>query len=217
LFPTFDQIVQNALVVFPILLLSLTVHEFAHAWSARRLGDDTAERAGRYSLNPLVHADPIGSVLLPIMGVPFGWAKPVPVNPARFRRGVRMGTGMMWTALAGPVSNMALAVTATVAFALTVRLAPTTFDRHAFLLPLFQTTIGMNIGLAVFNLIPIPPLDGSRVVEAFLPSRWRPQWEAFTRIGFFVLLALVFLGRPLLGALMQPFGALLSSIFRAIV
>jgi Zn-dependent protease len=217
LFPSLDQIVQNALVVFPILLLSLTVHEFAHAWSARRLGDDTAERAGRYSLNPLVHADPIGSVLLPILGVPFGWAKPVPVNPARFRRTVRMGTGMMWTALAGPLANMALAVATTVAFALTVRFSPGSFDGQAFLLPLFQTTIGMNIGLAVFNLLPIPPLDGSRVVEAFLPTRLRPQWEALSRYGFFLLLALVFVGRPMLDLVMRPFGAMLNSIFRALV
>ena len=217
MFPSLDQIVQNALVVFPILLLSLTIHEFAHAWSARRLGDDTAERAGRYTLNPLVHADPIGSVLLPILGVPFGWAKPVPVNPARFRRGINMGRGMMWTALAGPLSNMALAVATTVAFALTVRFSPGAFEGKAFLLPLFQTTIGMNIGLAVFNLLPIPPLDGSRVVEAFIPARLRPQWEAFSRYGFFILLALVFVGRPLLGLVMRPFGAMLNSIFRALV
>jgi Zn-dependent protease len=217
LFPSLDQIVQNALVVFPILLLSLTVHEFAHAWSARRLGDDTAERAGRYTLNPLVHADPIGSVLLPILGVPFGWAKPVPVNPARFRRGINMGRGMMWTALAGPLANMALAVATTVAFALTVRFSPGAFEGQAFLLPMFQTTIGMNIGLAVFNLLPIPPLDGSRVVEAFIPTRLRPQWEAFSRYGFFILLALVFVGRPLLGLVMRPFGSMLNSIFRALV
>src|SRR5512143_149477 len=96
------------------LILSLAFHEYAHAWTAHRFGDDTAERAGRLTMNPLVHVDPIGTILLPLAlslsgaGFMFGWAKPVPVNPARFRRDVRMGPGMAWTAAAGPLANVAL-------------------------------------------------------------------------------------------------------------
>src|SRR5215471_12296793 len=92
------------------LLLSLTVHEWAHAWSAYRLGDDTAAKLGRLTLNPIAHIDPIGTLILPLLGVPFGWAKPVPVVASRFRRGVNMTTGMMITAAAGPLSNVVLAV-----------------------------------------------------------------------------------------------------------
>src|SRR5689334_23219884 len=92
------------------LILSLTVHEWAHAYSAFRLGDDTASRQGRLTLNPIPHIDPIGTILCPLLGIPFGWAKPVPVNPLRFNRGVSMRTGMMITAAAGPLSNLVLAV-----------------------------------------------------------------------------------------------------------
>jgi Zn-dependent protease len=106
------------------LILSLTVHEFAHAWSAYRLGDDTASRMGRLTLNPLAHIDPIGTVLLPLLGIPFGWARPVPINPARFRRSMRMSTGMMITAAAGPLANVILAVACTVAYGLLLRFAP---------------------------------------------------------------------------------------------
>src|SRR5512142_2218234 len=106
------------------LLLSLTVHEFAHAWSAARLGDDTGARAGRLTLNPLAHIDPIGTILLPLLGIPFGWARPVPVDPSRFRRTVKMRTGVMLTAAAGPLSNVILAVVCTVGYGLALRFMP---------------------------------------------------------------------------------------------
>src|SRR5574340_1315088 len=93
---------QRGLMMLIPLVLSLSVHEFAHAWSAWKLGDDTADRMGRLTLNPIAHVDPIGTLLLPLLGVPFGWARPVPVNPARFRRNVNMNTGMAMTAAAGP-------------------------------------------------------------------------------------------------------------------
>jgi len=193
-------ILGRLLLFIPVLLLSLTVHEFAHAWAARRLGDDTAERMGRLTLNPLAHADPIGTFILPLLNVPFGWAKPVPVNPARFRQGVNMAKGMMITSLAGPFSNLLLAIVSAVLLGFVARLAPdlgaggdgrgAAHIAAAFLLSMIQ----MNVVLAVFNLLPIPPLDGSRIVDAFLPARFRGAWETFSRFSMFLLLGLVFFG-----------------------
>ena len=196
----FQDFLQRLLVFIPVLLLSLTVHEFAHAWAARRYGDDTAERMGRLTLNPLAHADPLGTFILPLLNVPFGWAKPVPVNPARFRRDVSMAAGMMWTSLAGPIANVLLALVSTLLLGLLIRVAPDPAGvgvgqgLPGILAMFLYRLMQMNVVLAVFNLLPIPPLDGSRVVDAFLPARWRPQWEAFSRYSMFLLLAIVFLG-----------------------
>jgi len=210
-------ILQRLLLYLPVLLLSLTVHEFAHGWVARRLGDDTAERLGRLTLNPLAHADPIGTFLLPLLGVPFGWARPVPVNPARFRREIRMTTGMMFTSLAGPLANVGMAVLSTVALGLLYRFAPDTADQVHGVVAFLEISIQMNVALAVFNMLPLPPLDGSRVVDALLPSRLRPQWEAFSRFAPFLLLAIVFLGWRIIAV---PIGAgisILDRLLRAIV
>ena len=207
---------QRLLLYLPVLLLSLTVHEFAHALVARRLGDDTAERLGRLTLNPLAHADPIGTFLLPVLGVPFGWARPVPVNPARFRRDVRMTTGMMLTSLAGPLANVLLAVLATVGLGLLYRFAADTAEQVHGIVAFLAITIQMNVALAVFNMLPLPPLDGSRIVDALLPVRLRPQWESFSRFAPFILLAVVFLGWRIIAV---PIGAginLLEHLLRAI-
>jgi Zn-dependent protease len=198
------------------LVLSLTVHEYAHAWSARRLGDDTAERMGRLTLNPLVHLDILGTVILPILGVPFGWAKPVPVNPTRFRRGVRMGTGMAITAGAGPLANVVLAVLTTVAYGLVQRFAPESLEGESGVRALLLIAIQLNVNLAIFNLIPIPPLDGSRIVDGFLPYRFRPTWEAFTRLSPLLLLGVMFFGGRLIAGPANLFFGLLNQILTAI-
>jgi Zn-dependent protease len=182
------------------LILSLTVHEFAHAWSAWHLGDDTASRAGRLTLNPLAHIDLIGTVLLPLLGVPFGWAKPVPVNPSRFRPGVRMTTGMALTAAAGPVSNLLLALLMTVLLALLGRYAPEMVARGGGVTELVVIMIQLNVNLALFNLLPIPPLDGSRIVDGFMPRGLRPLWERVMVLSPFLLLAVLFFaGRLIAG------------------
>jgi Zn-dependent protease len=183
---------KRAVLLFVPLILSLAVHEFAHAWSAYRLGDDTAARAGRLTLNPFAHADLLGTIILPLLGVPFGWAKPVPVDPRRFRRGIRMGTGMAITASAGPIANIVLAVAVTTVFALLARFAPGVLEANNGLHELLGTAIFLNVNLALFNLIPIPPLDGSRIVDGFMPFRLRPQWERLMALSPFLLIAVFF-------------------------
>jgi Zn-dependent protease len=196
--PLFDD-PRQAILQFVALILSLSVHEFAHAWSAWRLGDDTASRMGRLTLNPFAHADPIGTFLLPLLSpIPFGWAKPVPVNPARFRRDVRMGTGMAITASAGPLSNVALALVAAVVLGLLFRFSPATLAAGGGVQELLVAFLQTNVVLALFNLIPVPPLDGSRIVDGFLPLRLRPAWERVAAYAPFLLVAVFLFGARLI-------------------
>lgn len=147
----FDEtwLASRMMLLIP-LIMSLTVHEWAHAWSAWQLGDDTAARQGRLTLNPFVHMDPVGSLLLPLLGIPFGWAKPVPFNPSRFRRQVSMRMGSLITAAAGPMSNVCLGVISVILFALQS-------DPGAALATLFSQLAVLNFALAIFNALPIPP------------------------------------------------------------
>jgi Zn-dependent protease len=191
-----SELTWRAMSLIP-LVLSLTVHEFAHAWSAYLLGDDTAARQGRLTLNPIVHMDPLGTFLLPLLGIPFGWAKPVPVDPARFTRKVSMGTGMMVTAAAGPFSNAVLAVLCAVGYGLLYRLAPATLGAQPGLASLLLISMQMNIGLAIFNMLPIPPLDGSRVVEGLIPYGLRPAWARLAAAGPLLLLVALYAGGSL--------------------
>jgi Zn-dependent protease len=149
-------------------------------------------------LNPIAHADLVGTVLFPLMGVPFGWAKPVPVNPARFRRDVRMGTGMAITAAAGPASNLVLALLSGVGLGLVLRYDPS--GQGGGLGLLLNRAVIINVSLALFNLLPIPPLDGSRIVDGFLPYRLRPQWQAVERLAPFLLVGVFLFGWRVIGA-----------------
>jgi Zn-dependent protease len=176
-----------ALVI--VLVLSLSVHEWAHAFSAALLGDDTAKRLGRLTLNPASHIDPVGTLLLPLLGIPFGWAKPVPVNPARFTTKLGMSTGMMITAAAGPFSNLVLALTCALLYTLIQRFAL----QQPALMQLLEVGFFTNVALAVFNMLPVPPLDGSRVAEGLMPLRMRPTWERFARFGPLVLIVIMLL------------------------
>lgn len=181
-----------------VLLLALSVHEAAHAWMALRLGDTTGRDMGRVTLNPLAHIDPVGTVAFPIVmyllgGWMFGWAKPVPVSPANFRNPRR---DHVLVAVAGPASNVLLAA----AFLIVLKLLQAGFDvsdSPAVLVPLFQIcTFGVIINaiLAAFNMIPIPPLDGSWVLYGLLPEPV-PSWiDAVRPFGFILLLLLVYLG-----------------------
>jgi Zn-dependent protease len=175
------------------LLLSLSVHEWAHAWTAWRLGDDTAALLGRMTLNPAAHIDPIGTLLLPLLGVPFGWARPVPINPLRFRHGVSIRRGMMITAVAGPVSNLVIALGSLVLLAVSIRFLPDTAKVYEVVLELLQRFVFLNVILAAFNALPIPPLDGSRVMDALVPRWLRPAWESFAQAGPIALAAVILL------------------------
>ena len=194
-----DIDVATLFIAFIVLLFSLTVHETAHAWTADRLGDPTARLLGRVSLNPIVHADPIGTVLFPIIatltGVPLiGWAKPVPVNVNRLGHPRR---DYMLVAAAGPASNLLLAVAAAIARQL-FTVSPVTLGEPNITAPL-ATLLGgavrINVLLAVFNMLPIPPLDGGNVLAGLLPPRAAAQFDALVRpFGILVLYALMFTG-----------------------
>ncbi len=182
-------------ISFGVLLLSLTIHEAAHAWTADKLGDPTARMLGRVSLNPLVHIDWIGTVLLPLLaafsGLPLiGWAKPVPVNTARLRHPRR---DFMIVAAAGPISNMLQACAA----AIVLRLIFTEGqpgEAATVLISLLTNAIVINLLLAFFNLIPVPPLDGGNVMLGLLPRRLAVGYSQINQYGFIILYALMFTG-----------------------
>jgi Zn-dependent protease len=186
------------LLLLPVLLLSIVLHEVAHAWVARREGDPTAERQGRITLNPIPHLDPVGSFLVPalLIAMPgsfiFGWARPVPVNPANFRD--RKG-GDIRVSLAGIAVNLILAVLFTLALAPLVAAGfePGAEGLGAWLAAAAFYGILINLILAVFNLIPVPPLDGSHVLYHLLPAGIREQYRSFGRFGILALLAVLFL------------------------
>lgn len=183
------------LTTYVVLLFSLSVHESAHGWMAHKLGDDTALRDGRVSLNPLVHIDPIGTLLLPMLqlftGLPFiGWAKPTPYDPTNFRRDVTMRQGHMLVAGAGPVSNLLLAVLFTAAFFVIVRTGMIQEARNPVVM-IVGLGIQMNVVLALFNLVPIPPLDGSKVASYGLPGSLGERYDRVMEpYGYLVLLVL---------------------------
>ena len=187
---------QFLIILVPVILFSLTIHEYAHALVAHRLGDDTAKRQGRLSLNPLVHLDVLGTLLLFI--VHFGWAKPVPVDPRNFRNPKK---DMLMVAIAGPISNILTAIAAAV-------ILKAIFENFAAIPPGSGADVAvrmlvwfMYIGivLAVFNMIPVPPLDGSRVLYGLLPDSLAYRYARFETYGIFILFAFFLFGGQFLG------------------
>jgi Zn-dependent protease len=168
-----------------VLVIAFTFHELAHAWSADQLGDDTARRMGRLTLNPLAHLDPLGSLLLLFAG--FGWAKPVPVNPYRLRPNPQVGFALV--AAAGPFSNLVMALIAAIPFRFGV------FTQPTFLANLFFEFIYINIILMLFNLLPIAPLDGSKILRGFAPREWDRWLAPLEQYGPFILMGVLVLGR----------------------
>ncbi len=210
----FDLDPERIIIAIATFLVAITVHEFMHAWTASRLGDQTARNLGRVSFNPVVHFDPIGFFLFLLIALGFpaiAWGKPVPVNTYNLRPLGRLGKkgSMALFALAGPDSNVVLAAIAAL---------PLRFGDQATLagtpLGIFLGTfVSLNILLAAFNMIPLPPLDGSKILMGLLPNFWSPILAPLERYGFMVLLLLILIGVP--GR--QLLNAMISPVYNALV
>ncbi len=199
------MIQPNQIFSIIVLLFSVVIHEVSHGWAALKLGDDTAEKMGRLTLNPIPHLDIFGSILLPLFliisraGIIFGWAKPVPYNPLKLRK---PGRDSALLALAGPAANFSLALF----FSLLIRIGANSALGLAFL-PFLGIIVQINLILAIFNLLPIPPLDGSKILFYFFPS---PKLEIFLyQYSFIILLIFIMFG----WSLIYPLIALLFYLF----
>lgn len=180
----------NLLLTLPAVLIAITFHEYAHAFAADKLGDDTPRRQGRLNLNPLAHLDPIGSIMLVFAG--FGWGKPVEINPRNFNRTVTMSKGEAIVSIAGPLMNFILAILFSIIYFAIVKFAPSFVFTlvGTVVLNLLQITVIINIGLGVFNLIPLPPLDGSKVLNHFLPYNVKEWLARYSQIFYIVFIVL---------------------------
>jgi Zn-dependent protease len=211
-----SQAFQTFILVLPVLLFSVVAHEVAHGYAALKQGDDTALMLGRLTFNPLKHIDPFMTILFPLLmflahAPILGGAKPVPVNPRKYRR---FKQGDIIVSLAGIVTNLALALICTVLIVLIgfIPLSPATAETQALLQAMMGWGIVVNLGLAAFNLLPVPPLDGSHVLKYLLPPAWALGYQ---RIGFFGIIILLFLLRtPILGWWLYPAQVLMSWAFR---
>jgi Zn-dependent protease len=205
-------------VFFVALIVAIILHEISHGVVAYSLGDDTARRAGRLTLNPIPHVDPFGSIFLPVLGAiahapVIGWAKPVPVNPAQLRNRRR---DMLIVSLAGPATNFLLAAAAAVVARWQFHSVHGFYSRLGdlplrVLIPLLFAEV--NLFLGIFNFLPIPPLDGASLIERILPERWLPGWYRFRPYGILVLFLLVF-STNILDHIFQPF---LDHLYRFIL
>lgn len=179
------------------LIVAIVIHEIAHGYVAYKLGDDTAKRQGRLTLNPISHIDPIGTIVVPLLllfsgsGFLIGWAKPVPVNAAAFRQPLK---DMMWVALAGPVSNLLLATGASILFKLCHGFGAITSIPALYGVYFLESFVVINIVLAIFNMVPIPPLDGSKILLPFLPYKIQSIMMQLEPYGLLLVFAAVYFG-----------------------
>ena len=187
----------------PGVLIAITFHEFAHGYAAYKLGDNTAKNQGRLSLNPLDHLDPIGTLMLLVAG--FGWGKPVEVNPRNYTRKMSMEKGEAIVSLAGPLMNFVLAIIFTLIYYAIYKFAGISFMAStvgSIIMLLISSTISINIGLGVFNLIPLPPLDGSKIIMPFLPYKAKQFFVNNEQIFYIVFVLLWVTG--LAGTIISP-------------
>jgi Zn-dependent protease len=219
-----EQIIPQLVIYMVVLLLAISAHEAAHAWMSDRFGDDTARLLGRVTLNPVAHTDPIGTLLIPVVNFLIGasggaggffligWGKPTPVNPLRWRQ---KDLANVMVSIAGILANLLLA---TIAFTIikVLRVTGLVYSIPDGLVEpvwlLLRNMLTMNISLAVFNLLPFPPLDGSKVLETFLPPSMQPLYEILEQYGFLILMALMYMG--VFSAIISPILQLVFSFLR---
>lgn len=194
----------------PGFLLAIIIHEYAHGYVAKKFGDNTAERSGRLSFNPAVHVDPMGTVIFPLIGViagwaVIGWARPVPVDSRNFKD---MRKAVFWVSFAGPLSNFALGTISALLFAAFAVFVPKDFSLYTSFLYMLQYSVFINFLLGAFNIIPFPPLDGSRMVASFLKGEQLRKYESLAQYAPMVIMAvfaLSILGIPTLHYVLEPF------------
>ena len=199
-----EEIIYKIAISLPGFLLAIVCHEAAHAWMANRFGDPTAKFLGRLSLNPAVHYDLVGTVIFPLIGAimggaMFGWAKPVPVDSRHFKN-VRVGT--FWVSFAGPLANIVLVFVSSLLYAFLVTKVSSEFSFHAIFGDMLRQSIMINVLLAAFNLIPFPPLDGSKMVSSFLDYNSARKFEELQRFSFLFIFILIL--TPVLNYIMMP-------------
>lgn len=203
------------ILTIPGVLLAITLHEFAHGYAAVKLGDETPKNQGRLSLNPLAHMDPIGTVMLLFAG--FGWGKPVQVNTRNFKRTISMDKAEAIVSIAGPLMNLLLATVFMFIYGLLYKFCPG-MNRvliGKFINSIIEYTVYINIGLGVFNLIPLPPLDGSKVLKMFLPYNMKNWLEARENIFYIVFVALWIFG--VLGVIISPAINIIADLLEGLV
>jgi Zn-dependent protease len=199
-----EQLIPQLVIYMVVLLLAISAHEAAHAWMSYKFGDDTARLLGRITLNPMAHTDPIGTLLIPIVGFVFGamgggrlpligWGKPTPVNPLRWRQ---KDLANVMVSIAGILANLLIAIIAFVILKVLsgglIESIPESLIEPVLLFLQFLLT--MNISLAVFNLLPFPPLDGSKILDTFLPASMQPLMAVLEQYGFLILIVLMYMG-----------------------
>ncbi len=211
-----NEFILNFLLKAPGILIALTVHEFSHGWIAFKNGDTTAKDQGRLTLNPISHLDPIGTIMLFLFN--FGWAKPVPVNANNFRGDIReVRRRLIWVSFAGPASNIIFGALLGILLQALVGAGIVQQYHNNYLYLALTFTIFINFILALFNLIPIPPLDGSHILSGLLPERYQPAWERFASNGFLILIGVIlisqFLNIPIFWTIIGKPSLMLYSIF----
>ena len=192
-----EEGIQKLALMFVPFLLAVVFHEYAHGLVALKWGDNTAKAAGRLTLNPAPHIDPIGTLLLPGLmmmmpgGLLFGWAKPVPINPTRF---TKYRPGLFWVSFAGPLMNFLLALISAAVFCAILKFVSPHFSLYSPLLEIARISVLINFFLGIFNLIPLPPLDGSKMLQSYLSYEATQKYEALAQYSFWILLALLLTG-----------------------
>ena len=205
----------SLLLAAPGVLIAITFHEFAHGYAAYKLGDDTAKSQGRLSLNPLAHLDPIGVMMLLVAG--FGWGKPVEVNPRNYTRKISMEKGEAIVSAAGPIMNFIIAIIFTLIYCVIYKFAGIAFITSTVgnvILLIIASTISINVGLGVFNLIPLPPLDGSKIIMPFLPYNAKSWFLNNEQIFYIVFILLWITG--IAGTIISPVISIITKLITSL-